>query len=372
MNDATRHAAVSFPVSLTLPFGRRRATLSRDEVVLFFPSYGYRADDGWRLVIQGWVYHPRLPWLRRKPVLGLMRRALRVDRASEEAFHRRMRQFLVNSSAGRYVAIRSGVCEAYVGPSEAAGLVHGEILIPPHSLTLLTDPSTPQVVWTCFQAVLPHGDTREFVGRAQLLENTGVSLISDVDDTLKHSNVPNRRDLFHNTFLREFVPIPGMPQLYRECAARGVAFHYVSASPWQLYESLAEFWHAQGYPQGSFHLKRFRLRETARKMRKMSPQKAYKRAAIEPLLKAYPQRKFVLIGDSGEQDPEIYAELLRERPEQILHIGIRLLRPGAEELARLERTFAGLPRHQLTFYRHPEELAVTLLPVLDDALTASR
>jgi hypothetical protein len=351
-----------------MPFRRRRTLVSRDEVVLFFPTYAYRQSDAWRIVIQGWIYHPRLPWLRRQPVLGLMRRALRVERVHEEAFHRRMRQFLVHCSAGRYVGIRCGDREATIGPSEVAGLIGGEFSLPLHAVAPVTEPTTPHVPWVQFRAVLPQGDNREFVGRAQLLEETGVSLISDVDDTLKHSNVPNRRDLFHNTFLRDFVPIPGMPELYRQCAARGVAFHYVSASPWQLYESLAEFWTAQGYPQGSFHLKRFRLRETARKMRKMSPQKAYKRAAIEPILNAYPWRKFVLVGDSGEQDPEIYADFLRERPQQIAHVCIRMIRRGSEERERLERTFAGLAPERLTFYDDPRTLAQTLPAALDQAV----
>ena len=68
---------------------------------------------------------------------------------------------------------------------------------------------------------------------AQLLEPEGVSIISDVDDTIKHSNVPDRRDLFRNTFVREFVPVPGMPELYQACAARGAAFR--DLDPWTVY-----------------------------------------------------------------------------------------------------------------------------------------
>jgi phosphatidate phosphatase APP1 len=192
------------------------------------------------------------------------------------------------------------------------------------------------------------------------LEPAGVSIISDVDDTLKHSNVPNRRDLFRNTFVRDFVPITGMPDLYRDWAARGTAFHYVSGSPWQLYEPLAQFWRDQGYPWGSFHLKRFRLRETARKVRGMSPQKGHKRAAIEPLLTAYPERQFVLVGDSGEQDPEIYADLLASRPQQIRGVLIRAVRGLERDQSRLTQSFAQCPAHQWAAYTTAEEAGAYL------------
>jgi phosphatidate phosphatase APP1 len=206
----------------------------------------------------------------------------------------------------------------------------------------------------------------------QLLEHEGVSIISDVDDTLKHSNVPDRRDLFRNTFVRDFVAIPGMPELYQACAERGTAFHYVSASPWQLYEPLAEFWRDQGYPQGSVHLKRFRLRETARKLRKMSPQKAHKRAAIEPILAAYPHRQFLLVGDSGEQDPDIYADFLRERPQQVAHVWIRSIRGRALEQERLTNVFAGCPAGRWTVYEHPREIVEGMLEVVERLVCAKQ
>jgi phosphatidate phosphatase APP1 len=127
-----------------------------------------------------------------------------------------------------------------------------------------------------------------------------------------------------------------------------------------LYEPLAEFWHEQGYPRGSFHLKRFRLRESARKLRR-SPQMAYKRVTIEPILQAYPRRRFILIGDSGEQDPEIYAHFLRTRPDQIRHVFIRTVRGQAVDHPRLAATFADLPADKWTGYDTAEQIGERLL-----------
>jgi hypothetical protein len=354
-----------------LPFRRRRTTVSRDEAVIFYPSFGYRNGEAWTLVVQGCVYHPRITWLRRKPVLAVIRRAMRVDLVGIPHFQQRMRQFLVHFAPGRLIAVRAGAQEALLGPSEAVGLFRGQVSVPAAELKPMTEPSTPGVAWASYQAILAADDNRSFVGLVQLLPETGLSVISDVDDTLKHSNVPNRRDLFQNTFSRDFAPIPGMPELYRECAARGAAFHYVSGSPWQLYEPLAEFWSSQGYPLGSFHLKRFRLRETARKLRTMSPQKAHKLAAIEPILNAYPQRSFVLIGDSGEQDPEIYARILTERPEQIRHVFIRGVRGLTHDRPRVVAAFANCPVERWTLYESPAEIAEPLLQMAEPVVLAA-
>lgn len=354
-----------------LPFRRKRTTVSPHEAVVLYPSYGFRTSPQfWTVMIQGCVYHQRINWIRRKPVLAVLKRAMKVGLDGEVFFRQRMRQFLVNFSSGRLIDIRLGNQTVTCGPTEAAGLFRGTMNLPVEELSILPPeassvPGTPR--WVDFTALLPAGDLRCFQGTAQLLEDRGISVISDVDDTLKHSNVPNRRDLFHNTFSRDFIPISGMPDLYRECAARGAAFHYVSGSPWQLYEPLAEFWESQGYPRGSFHLKRFRLRESARKLRRMSPQQVHKQTAIEPLLQAYPQRQFVLIGDSGEQDPEIYALFLRERPEQVLHVFIRTVRGRTVDLPRLQQTFLGVPEDRWTAYEFAEEIHEPLLKQVETA-----
>jgi phosphatidate phosphatase APP1 len=185
------------------------------------------------------------------------------------------------------------------------GLFRGEITVSDDEVARVmaaTGPrneETSHDVWLPFQAALAEGDDRSITGRLRLIEPEGISIISDVDDTIKHSNVPNRRDLFRNTFTRTFVPVEGMPELYREFAEAGAVFHFVSGSPWQLYEPLSGFLKEEGYPPGSFHLKRFRIRDSARKLRR-SPQKAYKQATIEPILAAFPRRRFVLRAGSRD------------------------------------------------------------------------
>jgi phosphatidate phosphatase APP1 len=116
-----------------------------------------------------------------------------------------------------------------------------------------------------------------------------------------------------------------MAALYQHWRQRdGASFHYVSASPWQLYVPLEEFTRSNAFPMGSFHLKEFRWRGERFLNRFASPED-YKIRTIEPLLQAAPRRRLVLVGDSGERDPEAYGELARRHPEQVVAIFIREL-----------------------------------------------
>ena len=344
-------------MSLFRSFRRNRKTVGRDEQIVLYPSFASRTPDGrsWSLIVQGCVFDPRLPWFRRSPVMGLIQRAMRIDRSADEYFRQRMRQFLMSGLKGRLVNVLIGDREFPVAESDYMGLFKGTVEVPDEFASRLAQSIENSGRWLGCQAVLNAPDEREFAGRLQLIEPTGVSIISDVDDTIKHSNVSNRRDLFRNTFAKRFVPVTGMPELYRDCAIAGAVFHFVSGSPWQLYEPLHEFCRTEGYPCGSFHLKRFRFREAAKKLRK-SPQKAYKRTAIEPILLAFPQRRFVLIGDSGEQDPDIYGSFLREFPEQIIGVFIRAIRGESRETERIRNAFEGTDPAKWSLYVNPDEI----------------
>lgn len=342
-----------------MPFwSARNLSIRRDEVLFFYPSYGTPAAAAghWRLLVHGCVYPTRITWFRRQPIVALVRSVMGVDPSADEAFRKRIRQFLVAGRVGRPVRVQLSGDTHDVGPSGVAGLFARHVEIPESRMESFERPGSP-TRWIRYRALLAGGDSREFQGEVQLLSQSGVSVISDIDDTLKHSNVPDRRDLFHNTFVREFRPIPGMPELYRQAALEGVAFHYVSGSPWQLYEPLRDFWERQHLPLGSFHLKPFRLRDTARKLQ-LAQQAPHKSAVIEPLLAAFPQRKFLLFGDSGEQDPEIYGRFLRDRPQQIVGVFIRNVRPEqTREHSRFQQAFAGTDPARWTLYRDVGEVS---------------
>ena len=147
-------------------------------------------------------------------------------------------------------------------------------------------------------------------------------MISDIDDTIKISQVTQKRELLRNTFLRPFRAVVGMPALYQAWADQGAEFHLVSSSPWQLYEPLSGFVRAEAFPPATFHLRRIRLKDPTTLISFGAPQEL-KVQTISALLQRFPARRFVLVGDSGEQDPEAYGQVARQFPDQVAAIFIR-------------------------------------------------
>jgi len=102
----------------------------------------------------------------------------------------------------------------------------------------------------------------------------------------------------------------------------------VSNTPYQLHGMLSDFLTKHDFPRGSFHLKMFNLNDHTRSAL-LQPPEISKREALFGILKDFPLRKFVLVGDSGEKDPELYAAAARTFPGQIAAVLIRriLVRP---------------------------------------------
>ncbi|KAF9959031.1 hypothetical protein BGZ72_010372 [Mortierella alpina] len=146
------------------------------------------------------------------------------------------------------------------------------------------------------------GMTEHCHGVVNLIDPEGISIISDIDDTIKETNVSaGARIILRNTFLKDMRDVPGMAKVYKQWWEHGAAIHYVSNSPWQLIPSLLEFFHTHKFPPGSAHL---RLHDSVLKTYFMEPGEN-KRRSIREILKDFPKRKFILIGDSGEIDMEM-------------------------------------------------------------------
>jgi phosphatidate phosphatase APP1 len=156
----------------------------------------------------------------------------------------------------------------------------------------------------------------------EIIESRGVSLISDIDDTIKRSNIwMGAREIFRNTFVRDLadLTVDGVREWYTKMHDMGVNVHYCSNSPWQLFPVLATFLHTVGLPQGSIHLKHY----SGMLQGIFEPVAERKKGTLEAILRDFPERKFLLIGDSGEADLEVYTELAVANPGSILAVFIR-------------------------------------------------
>lgn len=329
-------------------------SLKSDETITFYPSIAERVEGGWRVDIRGLVFEPE----KRGMSLWVCREALDlkdIELSAEEQriFNERARLFLVDHERRKRVSIRFGTKTYSLGKTGADGTFEERItlkdkdafengLLGPHP--------------RAFLAALPEKSDRRFQGEVIPLNETGLSVISDIDDTIKITEVRDHRATICNTFLREFQPVPGMAGFYQRLAReRNAQFHYISASPWQLYEPLSTFVRSNGFPAGTFALKTFRWKNRTFLSLFADPEK-YKPTVIEPLLKQFPNRRFILVGDSGERDPEIYGTLARKFPKQIERIYIRDVTKESAESDRYLKAFRELPRDLWQIFVAPSEL----------------
>lgn len=156
----------------------------------------------------------------------------------------------------------------------------------------------------------------------KITEPKGVSLISDVDDTIKHSSIGSgAREIFRNAFIRDLadLTIDGVKEWYNKMYDMGVGIHYVSNSPWQLFPVLVSFVQVAGLPPGSYHLKQY----SGMLQGIFEPVAERKKGTLERIMRDFPERKFLLVGDSGEADLEVYTDVALANPGKVIGIFIR-------------------------------------------------
>jgi phosphatidate phosphatase APP1 len=339
--------------------------LERHDAVVLYPTYGALEPDGvtWRIPVSGTVHGPGDVGLTKRVLLRLLQRVMKADRSDFQSpiFRERIRGFVAATEKGKRVAVRVGrQTQTLHKRTSRLGYFSGVVRISVGEMHQLARDGDLQDRWLNIRLASPHDEHQTCIGRAQLLSPTGVSVVSDVDDTIKHSEVVCRQTLLRNTFLREFLPISGMAEMYRDWAAQGAAFHYVSSSPWQLFSPLAELCGDDYcFPTGSFHLRSFRLRDHMLR-RLFLVRRPVKGVAIKQLMLAFPRRKFVLVGDSGERDPEIYGALARRFPLQVAGVFIREIAERPMDAKRTLKAFRHVSPRICAIFHHPDQIAARL------------
>ena len=159
-------------------------------------------------------------------------------------------------------------------------------------------------------------------------------VISDIDDTVMFTGVANKLLMFWRLFVQgpeSRVAFPGVAELYRALhdGAAGSERNpmlYVSRGPWSIYEVLERFFRLHRIPVGPILF----LREWGLTFQHPLPKKAvdHKRDLIHAMLERYDDLPFILMGDSGQHDPEIYADVVAEHPGRVLAVYIRNVTPG--------------------------------------------
>ena len=151
-----------------------------------------------------------------------------------------------------------------------------------------------------------------------------IAIVSDIDDTIVVTDANNLLTMARLTFLESpasRLPFAGVGELYQALTQGGKVqrpIFYVSSSPWNLYDFLVDFMRINQIPLGPLFLRDWGLHADG-----MKDHKEHKTSSILSLMDMYPNLNFILIGDSGQKDPEAFSTILAEKPTRIKAIYIR-------------------------------------------------
>ncbi|MGZ3957197.1 MAG: App1 family protein [Flavisolibacter sp.] len=199
-------------------------------------------------------------------------------------------------------------------------------------------------------------------GKIYVPHETQYGFISDIDDTFLVSHSSNMRKRLYVLFTenaRSRKPFEGVVRHYQLLAASNTApeapnpFFFVSSSEWNLYDYIVEFARTNGIPQGVFLLNQLKRFQQLLQTGQNNHQTKFTR--IARILETYPRQRFVLLGDSSQQDPYIYEAIVKHFPHQVHAVYIRDIHPENKEkvhevLYHIEAL--GVP---CCFFRHSSE-----------------
>jgi phosphatidate phosphatase APP1 len=175
---------------------------------------------------------------------------------------------------------------------------------------------------------------REIERKAPIRVATGAEtfgVISDLDDTVIQSRITSFLQAVRTVMLgnaRTRLPFPGVAAFYQALerggdGARRNPIFYVSSSPWNIHDVIADFMDIQRIPMGPIHLRDWDVDLDALTSQRL---KRHKEPIIKEILELYPSLPFILIGDDSQKDPEIYRSIIDQFPGRILAIYIRNVR----------------------------------------------
>ena len=342
----TRTVLSALLLSVT-QFALGKSPLKPDESVVLFPTSATHSDGSWNLDIHSWVFEKEEDDFSRiilqKSFEEVFESIGDLDDDDEKltTLENRLMWFLVDNQRNKALTVTLNNQKYNLDTSAANG----------HAMTSLkTTLSAKNGDWISYK--IDDVSNRNFAGEVQLIPETGLSVISDIDDTIKDSNVLDKKELILNTFINPYLTTDGFPDYYKKLATDGAYFHYVSASPWQLYPSLKGFM-AENYPKGTLSLRDFRLKDSSL-FSFLKPSTEYKISTIKKIIQRYPKHQFILIGDSGEHDPEVYARIYQQFPDNIQSIKIRAVEGSDLSEKRFVDIFKELPSEKWQVSSKPD------------------
>ena len=304
---------------------RRFAQFSRDPLTAQLYR-GYRSES--RLFLQGRVLEDE-----------------RIEVAETDRrwrnFVNAIRRFESDEVAGARVRVEAGG-EVFDATTDAEGYFEIHEPLGADERAGLWQPTRARIVDT------PSGraSAETFAGEyANLRASAEYAIVTDIDDTILRTYVTSLfklRALYHtlvdNAHTR--VTFDGAVELFEQLSRGTGAGHdrnpvfYLSRSPWNLYDMLENFLDVKGFPKGPIF-----LRDVGLPYENTPTERGHKAGTLYRLIEDFPGLRFILVGDSGERDADIYREVATSHPERVAAIVIRNVKNNANA-RRIARMFA--------------------------------
>ncbi|KAK1761235.1 phosphatidate phosphatase APP1 [Echria macrotheca] len=188
---------------------------------------------------------------------------------------------------------------------------------------------------------------------AYLVPPTGITIISDIDDILRVTKIWNPKEGLLNSFARPFTPWMNMPSHYAHWAQTvpNLHFHYLTTTPEQVTRNYMEFIFAN-YPLGSFDTRPLNFSDVSATL-------SIRKHLLDLVFETFPQRKFVLIGDTTNSDVmKAYPQLAKDHPGQVQCIWLRNT-TATDATFRFPydtKGFEGIDQSRYMFFVVPDDL----------------
>ncbi|MEM6839594.1 MAG: phosphatase domain-containing protein [Cyanobacteria bacterium P01_C01_bin.120] len=225
-------------------------------------------------------------------------------------------------------------------------------------------------LWLPVKLSLLNSDTSEddTLNKAEVMvvrEKARFGVISDIDDTIVHTAATDLLKMIRIVYLGNAEsrrPFEGVAEFYQALQKgkeqENNPIFYVSSSAWNMYDVFAQFMTLNKIPKGPLFLKDIELDLVTLFS---FDHEAHKVEQIQPIFARFPTLPFILIGDSGQKDAEIYVNLAKQHPERILGILIRDVVPNnakrQEELKELAKAIASTTTQFFIFRETQEAIA---------------
>jgi hypothetical protein len=186
-----------------------------------------------------------------------------------------------------------------------------------------------------------------------LVPTAGLTIVSDIDDTLRITQIYEPAQGLMNTFAKAFVPWMNMPDIYANWS-RSIPdfhFHYLTTTPEQITANYMDFIYST-YPGGSFDTRPLNFSDVAATL-------SIRKFLLEKIFQTYPERKFILIADTSNSDVmKDYPAMVTEFPGQVQCIFLRntTATDSGDQFPYDTSGFQGLNQDMYMFFLVPDDL----------------